>query len=84
MELFSRKFEDAVASLFKNSSVQILATVPVKGPYFVETLKKNPNCQLFTVSILSPKKKTIFKYLKLQVTPQNRNQIVDDILKHLV
>lgn len=52
MELFSKKFEDAVASLFKNSNIQILATVPVKGPYFVETLKKHPNCQLFTVSIL--------------------------------
>ncbi|XP_066146031.1 E3 ubiquitin-protein ligase TRIM37 isoform X3 [Euwallacea fornicatus] len=48
MELFSKKFEDAMSAAFSKERVRILATVPIKGPPFVEQLKKNSSCQLIT------------------------------------
>ena len=50
MELFSKKFEAAVSNALKNKFLQIIATVPIKGPPFVERLKRDMECQLFTVS----------------------------------
>lgn len=53
MELFSRKFENAVRDIFRNKNIQVIATVPLKGKLnIVEQLKQNEDCQLFTVSIL--------------------------------
>ncbi|KAL1491397.1 hypothetical protein ABEB36_011999 [Hypothenemus hampei] len=50
MELFSKKFQNAVATAFQRFNVKILATVPVKGPHFVENLKKNNNCRVIMES----------------------------------
>lgn len=52
MELFSVKFEKAVNDIFKNDSVTIIATVPLKGNIkLVEQLKGREDCRVFTVSI---------------------------------
>lgn len=51
MELCSKKFEAAVGKTFKKKNNCIIATVPIKGrSTIVEQLKKDQNCQLFTVS----------------------------------
>lgn len=51
MELFSKKFEQVILKVFKKKNIRILATVPIKGPPLVETLKKDSGCQLITVSM---------------------------------
>lgn len=51
MELFSKKFEEVISKLFKKKNIRILATVPIKGPPLVETLKRDSGCQLITVSM---------------------------------
>ncbi|XP_050305039.1 nucleoside-triphosphatase THEP1 [Anthonomus grandis grandis] len=51
MELFSRNFEEAVTKALNKPDVRIIATVPTKGPTFVERLKKDPKCHLLNVTI---------------------------------
>lgn len=44
MELFSKKFQDEIEKTIKDDSIQLIATVPVKGcPSFVQKLKENHN-----------------------------------------
>ncbi|KAF7286328.1 nucleoside-triphosphatase THEP1 isoform X1 [Rhynchophorus ferrugineus] len=49
MELFSKKFEHIIGVAFTSNKFLIVATVPAKGPPFVEKLKRNTSNQLFTV-----------------------------------
>lgn len=51
MELFSKKFENAVRDIFKNKTIQVIATVPMRGKLnIIEQLKQSEDCQLFSVS----------------------------------
>ena len=70
MEMFSRKFGEAVKSVFSRDNVRILATIPVKinsGPLgnLIDSLKANPKSQLITV------------------TPQNRDNLAGEIISIL-
>ena len=55
MEMFSKRFPALVKEVFNRSDLHILATIPVKvsnGPLatLLDTLKKNPDCQLIEVT----------------------------------
>ena len=65
MELFSKRFERKVKSLFMEDGIEgitLVATVPVAKIPLVESLKSRPDCQVFVV------------------TRDNRDHILDEIL----
>ena len=54
MELYSRRFVDAVGSLFQRRDVVLLATIPVakqKSHWLVEELRHRTDCLLFEVAL---------------------------------
>ncbi|XP_074028969.1 cancer-related nucleoside-triphosphatase homolog isoform X2 [Leptinotarsa decemlineata] len=51
MEMFSKNFQNNVREVFDNKTVQVIATIPVKGgPSLVKQLKERRDCQLITVN----------------------------------
>ena len=67
MELLSTKYKQAIVNSFKQADRFILATIPVKTRYVdkvVEDIRTDPNCRIFTVSLLIDVDWKCFKLLK--------------------